>query len=528
MNRIGRHPDSLAEPIDGLDIFYSNMDAVLRVSLFLFPFKLLRHAHIFLSNSRRYSLLLVFYSAALSDTRSRRPMRYAVVMNGVFLVICITISLLLKDPHASEKGKEIIEIIYFTFNALLDVIVVIGLSYFGYRFGRKQSSKKTVATRILPRSPKLFQYVNWVLVVMSVLRGIFNIALITLINRQERLEMIYYYSDGERKMTPYYLVLYFFAVEGVPAICIFVTLWKRPSSSSRRKDKNATPPSTAAERAAANSIDEHSGVIVRHFSPTDDSARSAPPAWWSTFITSTMGPDIGSFRSSDGPAINEDASDDEYVMFKGIVHTGSATGDAVQISNLTRNKLLINPSAASSISETGSFGGEGGYHATYAAHSGGPISIQTPQIFTQPAGSPLVGAAGTPPSFDAWIKQQRKESGSSVLTTPIRVGGNTITSEQQGSPLLTTPYVNVSQAIPKTAALPPPLSSSQISDSSSNFGHGGNSEFDIQSAGGRMSAISTGNPMRPSEGGSDCYQEKNFFSSNQPVRSIFPIVLYFL
>lgn len=507
----------MAESDHGPDILLACLDAVCGVG----PFSLCLLS--LLSYQRgvcRYSLLLVFYAAALSDTRSRIPMRYATVVNSIFLAICVTISLLMKDPSTSDEDKKTVEIVYFTFNALLDLLVVIGLSYFGYKFGRKQSSHKTVATRILPRSPRLFSYVNWVLVAMSALRGFFNIALITLINRKDRLEMIYYHSNADRHMTPYYIALYFFAVEIVPVICIFVTLWKRPSS--RQQAKRSAPPSTAAERAAANSIDEQPGVVVKHYNNSDSPAHPAPPAWWSATINSVMGADATSGRDSDGPSINEDASDDDYMMFKGVVHTGSATGDAVQIPNWTRNQLLMN---SSSLSETGSLEKSGSF--TYTTHSGGPISISIQPKFLPPAlagaaSSPLVGAAGTPPSFDTWMKhQQRVEPGMSTLTAASPSVGGAL-YQSPGSPVLVTPYTNAN-SFPESNMLPPRVNVDSFNPDGGSGHISGISDNDFRGS-ARMSAVSQSHRVSDSSYDSACPDHNSFSVPNNLVRAVIDLL----
>jgi hypothetical protein len=464
-------------------------------------------------------------------------MRYAIVVNAIFLVICVTISLLLKDPTATSESKEIIEILYFSVNALLDAIMVVGLSYFGYRFGRKQSAKSTVATRILPRSPMMFLYVNWVLAAMSLLRGIFNIILITLITREDRLEMIYFNSDGDRKMTPYYLVLFFIAAEVLPTICVIVTLWKRPSKSRSAKKKELRPTSTEADRAAAYSIDDRSGIVVRHFGdvPKDTEADAAspsqapPPAWWSSFVTASM-VEGGSLFSSDGPPPSEgssDGTDDEYMMFRGggIVNTGSATGNQIQISEMTRNQILVNAPLSGSLLTDSYTSPQSSYlqQPSYLQHSslpGGPISSTAPQ---QPT------STSTPPSFDTWMKPPPGQT-----TPPHQEGGvspysSAGSSGETGVGIGPGPGAGVQAAsfTSQTTSTSPGVAAgasytSQATTDSSIGSYAGyaHSDHSYQPGTGNMSVTSGGSRsgsshQRPS-GGSDYMPEGNPMASYSP------------
>ena len=97
------------------------------------------------------------------------------------------------------------------------------------------------------------------------------------------------------------------------------------------------------------------------------------------------------------------------------------------------------------------------------AHSGGPISINPPSPFTAAAGSPLVGASGTPPSFDTWMKVDKAPPHPSSLGT----------SAHTGSPVISTSYVLAQDSFTasESTQLAGSKNSQTLSDSGSTCTH---------------------------------------------------------
>ncbi len=385
----------------------------------------------------------MFYAAALSDIRSKVPMRYALSVCSVFFIICTTIALMLNDPGSTEHTKDIVRIMYFVYGAFLDFILAAALGYFGWQFSLKQTSQRTVATRLLPRSPMMFQNVNWLLVLMSTLRGVLSIIMST--GRGAYLDELPHLGH-DHDDTPYLLIIYFIAVEILPAVCIFITLWKRASLPSKLLDSSAN---TISDRNANNSVDDQR-VIVRftNQSRASESSRTlrspsgatiqrrAPPAWWSNFIESMMYDENGG-NVADGPPLSDLASDDDYMMFKGvIVKPGSATGDAIQIADTRREGGVGSLLYLEGQQNVATPWNHAPGHQNYAVNQ---------NIFS---GSPLA-ASGSPPSFEAWTKATDTKSHDSydqnntptlMMPSAVNHNANGLAIALPGSPLVTTPY----------------------------------------------------------------------------------------
>jgi hypothetical protein len=351
-------------------------------------------------------------------------MRFCVVANFIFLIICITLALLLNNPASSEETKDVVEIIYFIYGIFLDIVLAAILGYFGYNFGMKQKSN-TVATRILPRSPMMFSYVNWMLVGVYIIRGITN--LLAAIGQLEYFGSVEY--NGDHPPTKFELVIYFFIVEIVPMVCILIVLWKR--ASRRKRIRNATLKAallpdieSSRSRSGATSVDDQkvsvkfaTDPIVKSDGPTDFTKTSAPPEWWTSMFSSRFQqPNYNSSQfdaplaTSAGevfpPAMDEMASEDDYMMFRDNPQPRSEGG------------LQFSPNS-------GTLRIQSRFDSVTA-----PVSSMNPGRSGSSSGlsqngSPLA-AAGTPPSFDAWLKSQNTSQPQASANSPLTMTQTTV------------------------------------------------------------------------------------------------------
>jgi hypothetical protein len=329
-------------------------------------------------------------------------MRYFVVVNSLFLGLCVTLGLLLNDPSSTEKEKYFLKCCYFAYIAFLDLTLVVSLAGFGYKFSLKQRSQSSAATRILPRSQSMFLYVNMLLVIVYSFSFIFNLlSAARLFNR-------HLHFNKHSHQTAYELVAYFVVCEVIPIVCITITLWKRASKSKLQRFSSSTNDNELRSRSVANSVDDQKvtvkfastsseGTSLRYSQSSGSSApaqfahKRAPPVWWKSFVDSIAPPPaVTRISLADAGGNNSDAaSDDEYMMFREVAVAHSATGEGVQFS------------------PTGFLN---------APKSPGSMPISDPsQVVSL---SPLVasGMAGTPPSFDVWLKQQNSQQ---VASSPL-------------------------------------------------------------------------------------------------------------
>lgn len=180
------------------------------------------------------SLLVVFYAQAISaNGPSQLPMRICIYVNIILLVVNLVIAGELDSPDTSQPIKTSMFVAYSVYGSFLDFTLALLLGYYGYRF-RTASSRSILTTRILPNSLRIFDAVNWVIVVTYCFRGVFSAILSSnqvLPKGSGDVEF-----NGLHPVTSATIFFFFFLAEITPCGCVFGMLWRVSASAQGKQN----------------------------------------------------------------------------------------------------------------------------------------------------------------------------------------------------------------------------------------------------------------------------------------------------
>jgi hypothetical protein len=181
----------------------------------------------FSSRNYRLSLLAIHYYEEVNQKASHvAAIGLWAVMNFLFLVITISLSVLTKHHSTSTKTKHTVEYIYVAFATFLALLISFLLGYYGNKLYHSlltsQGSKRALLRHL--QSPSSFFFMNWTLVVLFAFRGVLSFVVgagFTHLPSDGR--MTYHGGHGR---TPLFPFTYYILVEILPCTIVAVTLWQ--------------------------------------------------------------------------------------------------------------------------------------------------------------------------------------------------------------------------------------------------------------------------------------------------------------
>lgn len=350
------------------------------------------------------SFLASFYGETLilgaSDVRYSRykdyPVRLCLAVNFVLFVLCLTLSLVISRNGASDQTKTDLAVAFSLYASLLDFVLAGLLGILGYAFYNNYA-QRSATTRILPRSVRTFAAINYYIVCVYILRGMFTAAV-----GQEKIipvsegEIVY---QGPHPATAVTVFFFYLIADWSTAACVIFLLWRRVLRHKRISKYVTSVGGWGSGEGAAvvdSSSDTESLLSTRLLSTDDDRKVSV-------------------FYGPTGEEDGEDA--DEYVRDYIFDETGNTLVDDVSsgAADSSNNSDSYDASSSSSLRALQ----EAAMHPPLDRSSGGatlmhaaiPIRIHT---FNPPASGPSksVYSHSVSPSAASSINTSRSQAAS--------------------------------------------------------------------------------------------------------------------
>lgn len=184
-------------------------------------------------NFAAISCLSVFYAHALYNEAfptayQDLPWYLCICVNVVFCVLNVTIAALMENSGVSAKQAKLLYEVYVGYAVFLDTLTAVIIGYFGYYFfNSPRASRKHWQ---LPRSPRLFAAINYLIVTCFLLRSIF----VLLLNYNRNQDPHQFDSkssgdvifNGEHPVTSFTVLGFYLITEYVPNVALVYLLWR--------------------------------------------------------------------------------------------------------------------------------------------------------------------------------------------------------------------------------------------------------------------------------------------------------------
>lgn len=174
------------------------------------------------------------YFEVLQKDVSNVPLAVCAVVNVLFLITTIVLSVLTNHPSTSTKVKHTVEYVYMAFTTFLTIYIASLLGYYGSKVhfrlvSATPGSKRAVFPHL--KSPTAFLFMNWTLVLMYAFRGVLSLVVgVGGTHLPSDGQMTY---QGGHGRTPLFPFVYYILVEILPCAIIAVFLWLPVRSSKR-------------------------------------------------------------------------------------------------------------------------------------------------------------------------------------------------------------------------------------------------------------------------------------------------------
>eukprot|EP00602_Paraphysomonas_sp_CaronLab_P002895 CAMPEP_0185028800 /NCGR_PEP_ID=MMETSP1103-20130426/14802_1 /TAXON_ID=36769 /ORGANISM="Paraphysomonas bandaiensis, Strain Caron Lab Isolate" /LENGTH=457 /DNA_ID=CAMNT_0027563335 /DNA_START=545 /DNA_END=1918 /DNA_ORIENTATION=+ len=168
---------------------------------------------------------------------SAYPFQICVFANTVFLAVCIVLSILTETSSTSQHVKNVLADVYVLFASFLNFLIAVLLGFFGGKFNELCKADK-VTRSVLPRSERMFQVMNGVLVCMYATRGVLTIVVgMGLTHLPSDGEMTYMGPHGRTPLFPFF---YYIMVELIPVAIVLATLWQPLRIEKKSRDESSS------------------------------------------------------------------------------------------------------------------------------------------------------------------------------------------------------------------------------------------------------------------------------------------------